>query len=78
MTESTDTAPAAEPIRVLSTGLSAGELAAVTAVLEAAVEEELEGLHGEVSTGPDAWERSQRVLRTPLQPGPGAWRGFSA
>jgi hypothetical protein len=70
------TAP--EPIiRVLTAGVSAGELAAVTAVIEAAVDEEIEQLRAEVQIGPSAWEQSQRALRAPLHPGPGAWRGFS-
>ncbi len=73
--ESTD---AAEPaIRVLSRGLSAEEIAAVTAVVDAAVESELDELHSGVHIEPSAWERSQRSLREPLHPGAGAWRSFS-
>jgi len=76
--ESTDSAASEPAIRVLSRGLSAEEIAAVTAVVDAAVASELEELHAEVHTEPSAWERSQRSLRTPLQPGAGAWRSFSA
>jgi hypothetical protein len=65
-------------IRVVGTRLSASELAAVTAVLEAAVEEEFEELHSAVTTAPSAWERSQRQLRGELRPAAGAWRSFSA
>ena len=75
MDESTDALPPS--IRILTPGLSAEEIAAVTAVIEAAVEEELEALHDDVHIGPSAWERSRRSLRTPLQTGPGAWRSFT-
>jgi len=75
--ESTDNTASEPAIRVLSRGLSAEEIAAVTAVVDAAVESELDELHGEVHIEPSAWERSQRALRTPLQPGAGAWRSFS-
>lgn len=65
------------PLQVVSTGVTAAELAAVTAVLEAAVEEELDELHSEVLPEPSAWERSQRSLRGTLHPGAGVWRAFS-
>ncbi|WP_291040311.1 acyl-CoA carboxylase subunit epsilon [Herbiconiux sp.] len=65
------------PLQVVSSGITAEELAAVTAVLEAAIEEELDELHSEVIIEPSAWERSQRALRSPLHPGPGVWRAFS-
>jgi hypothetical protein len=65
------------PLQVVSSGITAEELAAVTAVLEAAVEEELDELHSEVLIGPSAWERSQRALRDPVHPGPGVWRSFA-
>jgi hypothetical protein len=76
--ESTDFAAAEPPFRVVTRGLSAGELAAVTVVVEAAVQQELEQLHSEPTTSTTAWQRSQRSLRTPLHPGPGVWRSFSA
>ncbi|MCS5721987.1 acyl-CoA carboxylase subunit epsilon [Herbiconiux sp. CPCC 203407] len=65
------------PLQVVSSGITAEELAAVTAVLDAAVEEELDELHSEVLIEPSAWERSQRAPRGPLHPGPGVWRSFS-
>lgn len=64
-------------IRVLTRGVTVEELAAVTAVIEAAVDEEFDELHSDVRVDPSAWERSQRQLREPVHPGPGAWRGFS-
>jgi len=76
--ESTDFAAAEPPFRVVTRGLDAGELAAVTVVVEAAVQQELEQLHSEPTTSTTAWQRSQRSLRTPLHPGPGVWRSFSA
>jgi hypothetical protein len=53
------------------------EVAAVTAVLAAALEE-LSGqsaLQGEAPAS--AWQRAQRPLRAPLHPGAGQWRSFS-
>jgi hypothetical protein len=69
---------AEEPaLRVLTPGISPEELAAVTAVVEAAVAEELAELHDDVQIGPSAWERSQRSMRGPIHPGASAWRSFS-
>ncbi len=59
-------------IRILSGNPDAEEIAAVSAVLAAALDE----LGGEQrrrqSSGPSAWQRSQRAVRTPLVRG--AWR----
>lgn len=53
------------------------ELAAVTAVLTAVIAEQGEqDRRRRAHPGPDAWQRSQRRLRSPLHPGYGAWRGF--
>jgi hypothetical protein len=68
-----------EPVafRVVRGNPTPEELAAVTAVLSAAVEE-LADDNARVSvTETSAWSRSQRSLRGPLVPGNGAWRGFS-
>lgn len=65
-------------IRFVSRGITAEEIAAVTAVLTAAAAEQAANSNdARPSTGQDAWARSQRHLRTPLDPGPGAWRSFS-
>lgn len=56
---------------------SAVELAAVTAVLTAAVEEIDAEKPLDEAPGASAWQRSQRGVRAPLYPGKGAWRGFS-
>ncbi|WP_368498887.1 acyl-CoA carboxylase subunit epsilon [Herbiconiux sp. A18JL235] len=77
MTDSTAAELQQPLIHVLTSGVTADEVAAVTAVIGAAVEEELDELHDQVDIDPSAWERSQRALRAPLHPGPGAWRGFS-
>jgi hypothetical protein len=54
------------------------ELAAVTAVLGALLEQ-LGDERAQVGrSAPNAWERSQRPIRGTLATGPGAWRGFSA
>ena len=54
------------------------EVAAVTAVLGAALEE-LAGEHErDAASGPTAWQRSQRAIRAPIVRGHDTWRGFSA
>jgi hypothetical protein len=70
----TDGAPS---IKVISKNATPLEIAAVTAVVTATLEELADAQSTDEAT-PSAWQRSQRSLRTPLHPGPGAWRGFSA
>jgi hypothetical protein len=53
------------------------EVAAITAVLSGVLEELAAEQGRRKLAGPSAWARSQRILRAPLQPGPGAWRSFS-
>jgi hypothetical protein len=63
-------------IRVIGGSPSDEEIAAVTAVLSATLEE-LANDHGRRQRlTPTAWERSQRSVRTPLVPG--AWKTFGA
>jgi hypothetical protein len=64
-------------IAVVSGSPDAAELAAITAVLTAALEELAAEQGRRKSAGPSAWERSQRGLRRPVNPGPGQWRGFA-
>ena len=71
--ESTDAAAA--PMRVLSGNPTAAEVAAVTAVVTAALEE-LADLNARIDSGPTAWARSQRNVRGDLHAQHGAWRGF--
>ncbi len=64
-------------LRIVSKGATTQEVAAVTAVLEGAIDD----LRTDVGIEPaalSAWQRSRRALRGPLRPGPGAWRRDSS
>ena len=76
--EIADAAIVETDITVISGSPDEEELAAVTAVL-AAVLDELAAEQGrrEQAAGPSAWARSQRGVRAPIHPGNGAWRSFS-
>jgi hypothetical protein len=65
-------------IRVISPSATDDEIAAVTVVVTQALAELADELGAETGPGVSAWQRSQRQLRSPLAPGPGAWRSFSA
>ena len=71
-----DSGPPPVDIEVLAGHPNAAEIAAVTAVLTAMADGHADGGRLD-NTGPSAWERSQRVLRAPVVPGPQAWGGFS-
>ena len=62
-------------IRITGGQPSDEEIAALTAVLTAALDE-LAGDHRRKRITPTAWERSQRGVRTPLTPG--TWNIFGA
>jgi hypothetical protein len=62
---------------VLSGNPTPEELAAVTAVIEAMIEEQGAD-DARRGRGMSAWQRSQRSIRETLAPGYGAWRSFSA
>jgi hypothetical protein len=53
------------------------ELAAVTAVMIALVEEAGSAENEDTTMVQNAWQRSQRPIREPISPAVGAWRGFS-
>ncbi|GAB2452224.1 uncharacterized protein (DUF1800 family) [Conyzicola lurida] len=53
------------------------EVAAVTAVVTAALEEFAEAQERDTAPVTSAWQRSQRPVRTPIERGRGTWRGFS-
>lgn len=56
---------------------TSAEIAAVTGVLSAVLEE-LAQEHTRASAPVlSGWQKSQRGIRSPLHPGPGAWRNFS-
>jgi hypothetical protein len=63
-------------IRIIAGNPTPEELAAVTAILAHALEEAAEDQEQPVVRR-SAWDRSRAALRSPLQPGPGAWRSFS-
>jgi len=70
--------PAALDIRILAGNPDAEEVAALTAVVSAVLEELAENNERSAARHPDAWFRSQRALRSAVHAAPGAWRGFSA
>ncbi|OUE26326.1 hypothetical protein BFL36_03745 [Clavibacter michiganensis] len=62
-------------VRALGGSPTAEELAAATAVLAALAAQPV--AEQPARRAPDAWQRSQRTVRTTLVPGAGRWRGFS-
>lgn len=62
----------APDIRILAGNPDAIEIAAVTAVLTAALDELAGEQRRRQAAGPSAWQRSQRTVRTPLTRGD--WR----
>jgi hypothetical protein len=63
-------------LRILRGNPTDDELAAVSAVLTAALDE-LAGEHRRrQQSGPSAWQRSQRGVRAPLVPG--SWTSFAS
>jgi hypothetical protein len=67
-----------EEITIVAGSPDDTEIAAVIAVVSGAIEEL--AAEGELpSAGAvTAWQRSQRSIRVPLEPGRGRWRSFSA
>jgi hypothetical protein len=64
-------------LRIISKGAAADDVAAVTAVLRGALDELASGIDLEAGIAVSAWQRSQRPIRSTVDRGPGAWRGFS-
>lgn len=60
-------------IRIVSTNVTPEEIAAVTAVVRTALAESAELAGGDETAPVSAWVRSQRPIRAPVHPGPGAW-----
>jgi hypothetical protein len=73
---STDNAAEALSLRIVAGSPTPEELAAVTAVLARAIEEE-SSQQPPAPVQRSAWDRSRASLRGGLAPGPGAWRSFS-
>jgi Acyl-CoA carboxylase epsilon subunit len=65
-------------LRIVSPGVSAEEIAAVTAVIQASLDELASTMAVDAPAAVSAWQRSQRSVRSTLRPGPGSWRNFSA
>ncbi len=65
--------PATPSIRITSGNPGPEEIAALTAVLTAALDQLAGESRREGQDAPDAWGRSRRALRTPLPRGD--WRG---
>ncbi len=63
-------------LRVVSAGATAQEIAAATAVLEAALEEFAAVDALSASATRSGWALSQAGLRSPIRPGEGRWRSF--
>ena len=63
----------APEIRIIGGNPTPEEIAAVTAVVAAALEEAADAV---APTPRSAWSWSQRGLRAPIRVHPGAWRGF--
>ena len=61
-------------LRVVRGAPTPEELAAAIAVIEAARAEEIELGHGFERRLSSTWSSNQAQLRSPLVPGPGAWR----
>ena len=77
MTDSPRHAESLTPsIRIIAGSPTPEELAAVTAILAHALDEAASE-QAQEPVRPSAWDRSRASLRSPLHPGPGAWRGFS-
>lgn len=60
-------------LRFVTRHVSEPERAAVTAVLGSVLEQESAMLGQAPGRGSSAWQRSQRALRTPIEPGQGRW-----
>jgi hypothetical protein len=64
-------------LRIVSSGATAEEVAAATAVLRGALDELAAANGAHVAPVVSAWQRSQRPIRGTMVPAPGAWRSFS-
>ncbi len=64
-------------LRIVSRNATPEEIAAVSAVLSASLEELSAAQSVDDTTPISAWAASQRPIRRELKPGPGAWRNFS-
>lgn len=74
-----DEAPAAlaSSLRIVSRGATTEDIAAVTAVLTAALDELAGGLEPHGGSTLSGWRRSQRPIRAAIAPASGQWRSFT-
>jgi len=63
-------------LRIVSKNATDEEIAAVTAVLQSALEELADAEAAGSGARVSAWARSQRPIRGTITPGAGNWRGF--
>jgi hypothetical protein len=68
----------ATELGIISGDPTPSELAAITAVLGAMIEEAETSQRQSARRGQSAWQRSQKPIRQTLSPGFGAWRTFGA
>ena len=64
-------------LRIVSSGATVDDIAAVTAVLRLALNEHSDDRSAEVGAMLSPWWRREHSMRTTLTRGPGAWRNFS-
>lgn len=64
---------AGSDLRILTPGLSAEEIAAVTAVVSVALAEQRDSAETPAARAQSEWMATRRPLRTAVHPGPGHW-----
>jgi Acyl-CoA carboxylase epsilon subunit len=64
-------------LRIVTAGVTDEEVAAVTAVITASLDELANSMAVDAASPVSAWQRSQRSVRSTLVPGAGSWRNFS-
>ena len=74
----TDSRTSDSDIRIVAGSPTAEEIAAITAVLHATLDELAANEATRAESTATAWQRDQRGLRSTLAPGDGAWRSFSS
>lgn len=67
----------ASQIEFVTRGVSAAEVAAVTAVLNAMLHEQAEHLRKRPEPVRSRWADPERLVRSPIHPGPGNWRNVT-
>lgn len=68
---------AADDVRILAGHPTEEEIAAATAVLAMVATDNAHTGAEPLQPAQSAWQRSQRAIRGPVEPGRGRWRSFS-